>query len=81
MLCGEGPFSQVSQAQGETEQLKRLRSQGSRALVVEEEVRLGFPADVTTGSRRQREVTVLSNKGKELGLRRAVRAQPDVMVR
>lgn len=49
--------------------------------MVEEEVRLGFPADVTTGSRRQREVTVLSDKGKELGLRRAVRAQPDVTVR
>lgn len=81
MLCGEGPLSQVAQAQGEAEQLRRLGSQGSRALVVEEEVRLGFPADVTTGSQHGREVTVLSDKGKELGVRRAVRTQQVFMLR
>lgn len=78
MLCGEGPLSQVSQ--GEAEHLRRLGSQGSRALVVGEEVRLGFPADVTTGSQCRREVTVLSDKAQELGVRRAVRAQQVFML-
>jgi hypothetical protein len=62
----------------QSEQLRRL---GSRALVIGE-VRLGFPADAITGSQSCREVAVLSDQEKTLGLRRGVvRAQHIFMLR
>lgn len=59
---------------------EKTRRLGSRALVPEEEVRLGFPADATAGSPSRKEVAMLSDKGKELGLRRVVRAQQIFML-